>query len=186
VSVLVNRKKAPDIPIALCETTLHHILNTQRDFNLDETEEDQTKHGFSLQRSMSNLKEVGRLCVQLAQVINADDGSVVIEGVWDGEEEAIANESTRSGTIEDPYAIDIAALPTPMAAPATFQDYVNAGCHLDFSVSIDFTSSNGKHMLWMGGGSTFWFSLLTNFTSHAMLQETHGSLVRFTIKVKTF
>lgn len=148
MSVLVYRKKAPDMSIALCETTLHHILNTQRDFNLDEAEEDQTKHGFSLQRSMSNLKEVGRLCVQLAQVINADDGSVAIEGVWDGEEEAIANESTRSTTIEDPYAIDIAALPTPMAAPATFQDYVNAGCHLDFCVAIDFTSSNGKHMLW--------------------------------------
>lgn len=77
-------------------------------------------------------------------MINADDGSVVIEGVWDGEEEAIA----RSETIEDPYAIDIAALPTPMTAPATFQDYVNAGCHLDFCVAIDFTSSNGKHMLW--------------------------------------
>ena len=144
MSVLVCRKKAPDLPIAFCETTLHHILNTQRDFNLDEAEEEQTKHGFSLQRSMSSLKEVGRLCVQLAQVINADDGSVVIEGVWDGEEEAIA----RSETIEDPYAIDIAALPTPMTAPATFQDYVNAGCHLDFCVAIDFTSSNGKHMLW--------------------------------------
>ena len=50
--------------------------------------------------------------------------------------------------VEDPYAVDIAAIPVSVATPEfCFQDYVNDGLQLDFCVAIDFTSSNGRFLL---------------------------------------
>ena len=129
--------------MGLCETTLGSILNTQNDFDVDEADADQTKNGFQLQRSMRNLKPVGRLQVKLAQVYNPNDEADDVTSLYSTENE-MANETVRNAGIEDPYTVDIAMIPTPLAAPANFQDYLDAGCQLDFCVAIDFTSSNGK------------------------------------------
>jgi hypothetical protein len=146
------------------------ILNTQRDFHEDEAEEDQTKNGFQLVRSMKKHKLVGRLKVSLAQLIDKETDTVIGQDADDGSRQLIDTErdavigqdaddgssggskpfdihmpiSDMSRVSDDPYTIDIATLPAPMAAPATFQEYVNDGCLLDFCVAIDFTSSNGK------------------------------------------
>jgi hypothetical protein len=126
------------------ETTLRSILNTQRDYNQNEREVEETKQGFRLHRSMQKAKMVGRLKIPLAQLIDTENSNREFDVRM-----SVA-EMPRVG--EDPYTIDIATLPTPMAAPsttpaATFQDYVNDGCLLDFCVAIDFTSSNGKQAL---------------------------------------
>ena len=132
----LHRARGNDLPIAICETTVKDILNTQRDFNFDEIEAENTEHGFRLQRSEAKIKFVGRLKVNHAEVIGAD-------ALLQQENNLNSSLANIRGLEEDPYAVDLAALPTPIAAPATFQDYINAGCTLDFTVAIDFTSSNG-------------------------------------------
>jgi hypothetical protein len=129
------------------------ILNTQRDLNEDEAEEDQTKNGFQLVRSMNKPnKLVGRLRISLAQLVDAETDTVIRQDVDYGSSsgnkpfDIHMSLGEMSRVSDDPYTIDIATLPTPMEAPATFQEYVNDGCLLDFSVAIDFTSSNGKLM----------------------------------------
>ena len=143
----------------MCETTLRVILNTQRDYERTEEEKDQRNNGFVLIRAGSSKPE-GRLRVELAQVINdqaLEDQSLVPyrEEVDDfpleetttiGTNDQYAPRGAREATYLDPYAIDIATLPAPMAAPVTFQDYVNGGCQIDFCVAIDYTSSNGEKM----------------------------------------
>jgi hypothetical protein len=123
---------------------LRTILNTQRDFDRSEQEEDQRKEGFMLQRSMNKVKHVGRLRVELAQVINSqDEREQIVEASWEHDESPMIR--SRTAIIDDPYAVDIATLPTGMAARASFQDYIDDGCQIDFCVAIDFTSSNGRY-----------------------------------------
>jgi hypothetical protein len=141
---VLDKKNAQDQVIAECETTLRVILNTQRDFDEDSWEAETTRQGFVLKSSLISRKqkEVGRLRVVLAQLIDtAKEETIQTFGVHRS-----LNELPSSGKDEpaDPYAIDIAKIPTPMAAPATFQDYARDGILLDFCVAIDFTSSNGK------------------------------------------
>lgn len=157
MNVIVHKKNNKDIPVAECETTVRSILNTQRDFKNDELVGDpwvneEMKNGFRLQRSTQKSKEVGRLKVPLAQLIdtrlNTDltsDATSTDSGSRDFNIHLSVSEMGRVSD-DDPYAIDIAALPTPMAAPSTasFQDFIDGGWLLDFCVAIDFTSSNGK------------------------------------------
>jgi hypothetical protein len=113
---------------------------------------------------MQNPKMVGRLTIPLAQLIDTENSSrefdvsmSVSESTRVNDEDPYAIDlatmpTTTTPISDDPYAIDITTMPTPMAAPsttttATFQDYVNDGCLLDFCVAIDFTSSNGKSKL---------------------------------------
>jgi hypothetical protein len=125
------------MPVAVCETTIKDILNTQqRDFNANEIEAENTQHGFRLQRSESKIKFVGRLKVNHAEIVGADN---LQQDMMMDMNSSLAN---IKGVDDDPYAIDLASLPSPIAAPATFQEYVDAGCTLDFTVAIDFTSSN--------------------------------------------
>lgn len=130
-SVWTYRKSAQDIMVGVCETTLRMILNTQRDGAVNSS-------GFPLQRSMDKPKQVGRLLVKMAQVMdlsNKNDSSI--------DHDDLSSMTSFPDTIADqPYTIDIGALPTPLAAPATFQDYMKSW-NLDFTVAIDFTSSNG-------------------------------------------
>lgn len=149
LAVLVHKKMAQDVMIGECETTLRMILNTQRDNHSTASEEDASHYGFVLQRNISKKpnKHVGRLLVKLAQVMDLSDdenNASLIEPPF-----ALTNDYGNNATLinghttNDPYTIDMAALPTPMAAPATFQDYINGGWKLDFYIAIDFTSSNG-------------------------------------------
>ena len=164
LSVLEYHKKSRNVLIGLSETTVRAILNTQRDFNADEIERDQSINGFILQRGTDNMKRVGRLYVKLAQVIDNTYGEDISESICTDNGD---DNSSRHGSVgnfdspstprsmsfrdvTDPYAIDIAAIPAPVAAPATFQDYVQDGCQLDFCVAIDFTSSNGKYSMLKG------------------------------------
>jgi len=132
---------AQDVLLGECETTLRVILNTQRDTHPTNTEEEISRHGFPLQRNMSKPKPVGRLQIRLAQVMDTtsmDQNSV--DPSFPSVDDTIQQEEEYSS---DPYTINIGALPTPMAAPATFQDYIDSGWELEFNVAIDFTSSNG-------------------------------------------
>jgi hypothetical protein len=140
LSVMVHRKIAQDVLVGECETTLQSILNTQCDTQSTSTEQDMSRNGFPIQRSMSKPKPVGRLQIRLAQVMDTSMGQEVDPPFPISEEE-------NSTTSDDPYIINIAALPTPIAAPATFQDYIDSGWKLDFQVAIDFTSSNGDPRL---------------------------------------
>lgn len=138
LAVLVHRKKGKNLLVGQCETTLRMILNTESNMNSTEEEKEASTDGFPLQRSLSKAKEVGRLQVRLAQVmdlVNDTERSVPFDIHM-----SMANLPPQT---VDPYAVDIASLPTPIAAPASFQEYVQGGWKLDFCVAIDFTSSNG-------------------------------------------
>ena len=92
---------------------------------------------------MQKRKSVGRLSVPLAQLINtALDEDETLKEL----DVHASIQGMQRAEGDDPYAIDIAALPSPIAAPkaASFHDYIEAGYLLDFCIAIDFTSSNGK------------------------------------------
>ena len=147
LAVLLHNKTTQDALIGQCETTLRMILNTQRDDNTTRTEEEVSRTGFPLQRSMSKPEPVGRLLVKLAQVmeLSPDDGDGSFIGTSFSPQSSLSDITTfvNGQAMEDPYTVDIAALPTPMVAPDTFQDYIKGGWKLDFYAAIDFTSSNG-------------------------------------------
>jgi hypothetical protein len=148
LSVVLFKKNAQDNVVAECETTLRVILNTQRDYDEDSWEADMTRHGFILKRSLASRKqkEVGRLRVTLAQLIDTakEDATETFDVHKSLNDIGAPPSSSGKDASADPYAIDMAKIPTPMAAPATFEDYVRDGILLDFCVAIDFTSSNGK------------------------------------------
>ncbi len=146
LAVLEYRKKAPGLLLGECETTLRTILNTQRDTHSTRSAEDASMHGFELRRDMTQLKPIGRLQVRLAQVMDifnraATDCTSIIDDDSSTELDDIDVFAPSTPLAKLPTAI--AALPTPMAAPATFQDYIKSGWRLDFYVAIDLTSSNG-------------------------------------------
>ena len=145
LSVVKWKKNAQGRIIGECKTTLRMMLNTQQDFNEASWEHDISKNGFQLHKSvLANKKtDAGRLRVVLAQLIDTTKEDYSNESL--DVHRSLNDLSKYSDTNDpDPYAVDIARLPTPLAAPVTFQDYVRDGILLDFCVAIDFTSSNGK------------------------------------------
>ena len=142
LSVLLRQRNTnKDTSAAQCETTPRAILNTQRDYNEDDVEREQTKHGFRLQKKTtiqtSKQKQVGWLRVVLAQIIDKEKEIIV---------EQDTDERFYDKCDDASILVDLASLPSAMAAPTTasFQDFVEAGYRLDFGVAIDFTSSNGE------------------------------------------
>jgi hypothetical protein len=129
---MLHRKTGrKDVLIGECETSLRGILNSQRDTKLGE---------FPLSKTMEKAKQVGSIGIKMAQIIDlVSEQEVMIDKFR--VRYSLSEDSRMSE--ENPYAIDIAALPAPVQAPATFKNYVNDGLLLDFMVAIDFTSSNG-------------------------------------------
>jgi hypothetical protein len=133
--MLYKKKGCQDVCIGECETTLRMIMNTQRD--------DSKIHGFQLVKSMIKQEALaGSLEVEMAQLIDLELEQEVMLDRFDVH--CSLDDISRISD-DNPYAIDITALPAPMAVTttATFHDYVNDGLLLDFMVAIDFTSSNG-------------------------------------------
>lgn len=146
IRVMLHNPNASDIQLGFCEASLNVILNTQRsNYERTAVEEDQRTNGFYLHRSSTRLKNVGRLRVPLAQLINNQKIEPLYADASISEENRESlDDSNQSMTTIDPFMVDITALPAPIAAPVTFQDYINSGCKLDFCVAIDFSSSNGR------------------------------------------
>jgi Copine len=154
LSVWTHRASSVDTMVGLCETSLRAILNTQRDDRLMAIETEITQHGFPLRQNLEDAKQVGRLLVKMAQVMDlssngkdydfiAKEGSTSTFSCAD----TIANQPLRidSAALSSPVASSSTfppALPSPIAPPATFQDYMKSW-KVDLTVAIDFTSSNG-------------------------------------------
>ena len=153
-----RKKRGKNKLIGVSETTVRAILNTQRDYHADFIERDQSAMGFILQKTSDSMERVGRLHVRLAQVVDNVYGEDISGAICTEHDDTSRNGSVVDADVpnlprtvsfrevKDPFAVDIAALPTLVAAPATFHDYVQDGCQLDFCVAIDFTSSNGAYV----------------------------------------
>lgn len=99
-------------------------------------------NGFQLVKSMKKAAPAGRLEVELAQVIDLELEQEVMIDKFDIR---CSLDNISRVSDDNPYEIDITALPPPMTVTtnATLQDYINDGLLLDFMIAIDFTSSNG-------------------------------------------
>lgn len=142
--VMQHHRKAQDVVLGECETTLRMILNTQRDTHSTRSENEVSTHGFCLQRNMSNPnpKPSGRLQVKLAQVIDTLHNNEISSTSMFSSTCSL-DDASDDGTWKDHHVVNIAAIPTPITSRATFQDYIQSGWMLNPFVAIDFTSSNG-------------------------------------------
>lgn len=80
---MLHKKSSQDVPLAECETTLRAILNTQRDYNSDDEEAQNSKEGFRMKRpsaskSKPSEKVIGFLQVPLAQLIDTEKDAEIM------------------------------------------------------------------------------------------------------------
>ena len=144
ISVWTVRGSALGTMIGEFETTWQSILDTQgTHFRRTTAESEICQLGFPVKKLQNNDTGealVGRLLVKVAQeVVNASSNDQ-----YGNKEESVpvATAVYKDTMADQPFTINIGALPTPMAAPATFQDYMQSW-KLELAVAIDFTSSNG-------------------------------------------
>jgi Copine len=130
--------------IGLSETTVWHMLRSSSERTLalgathtssDRLEINETAPLRSvellLQRSSKKLKEVGRIHVRKAKILP----------VYSSRDLTQSPDSVVE--IVDLTKLTPLAVPSLMTRPKSFSFYLQQGCHIDFCVAIDFTSSNG-------------------------------------------
>jgi hypothetical protein len=115
------------------------ILNTQHlDSQSTRSIQEACTIGFPLYDPTSHEKVVGRLLVSLAEERRFSKTSV-------GHQQQIpcCYANVDGYSYDDSSVRCVEAFPVPMAAPYTFEDYIQEGWRLELNVAIDFTSSNG-------------------------------------------
>jgi Copine len=126
------------------------IPEARQPASVEKTGSAEPKSELRLQRSYKKTKEVGRLIVKQAYVIDDLAERSFSPGKPDGttrEEDTSSVVDMRRLTPSGSTRQLIRSLPTTAHLP-TFADYVeNQRCQLDFCVAIDFTSSNGNPAL---------------------------------------
>lgn len=149
--------------VGFCETTMHNIIanvQTESDENKSTSEMD-----FLLQENMRQFEQVGRLRVKVASVVTLSGrlysgtrspvsprGSASPSNTTSSPAPIDRTDSmdTTSTTNDDPFNIDLKQMSVrwnanqTVGATTTLESFIDRGGQLDFSVAIDFTSSNGS------------------------------------------
>jgi Copine len=156
IGVWCHKKRSKDILVGICETTVQSILDGKRALRgqlcMDKDQRDESvHHSFRLCRNMQKNKDVGRIDIMFAQLIESATQEP-IDNLFDSitaTNAARAENNQEKRHLhgiqeEDSCAFSAIAIPALMPPPISFQDLMKEyPFKLDLYVAIDFTSSNG-------------------------------------------